>query len=308
LSRKALEPLQEAIRSQEAFIADASHQLKTPLAILRGEVDLMRSKPRSAEEIRDFLRSVSQEVTHLSRMIEDLLLLARTDAPAASRMIEAVRLDEVLLELIPKFQKLAEARQVRLALNFADQATFEIRGEPMLVRAAIGNVLDNAVKYATPGSQVSVELGGDKDAVVVQVWNAGEAIPPEAMARIFERFFRAESDEHGSGLGLSIVKRILDIHQGEVALENREGVSVELGGDKDAVVVQVWNAGEAIPPEAMARIFERFFRAESDEHGSGLGLSIVKRILDIHQGEVALENREGGILCRLRFRRGLKNF
>ncbi len=225
-----LHRLQNSFENQERFIADASHQLKTPLAIMRGELDVMRSRERTPEELLTFMASAAQEIEHLSKIVEDLLLLARVDAEGAVLKIERTRLDEIALEVISRLDFLAKKTGVVLKLNLVDAESYEIGGDPDLLKAMIHNLVENAIKFSPRGSAVSVTLFDGPETLTVSVKDNGPGITPEAMARIFNRFFRAENTQKtvaGSGLGLSIARRIAEIHGGKIEVESLPGDGAE---------------------------------------------------------------------------------
>jgi signal transduction histidine kinase len=161
-----LERLQKAFESQDRFVADASHQLKTPLAIIRGELDVLRSRgpgqEPSREEIGEFLESAAQELQFLSRMVEDLLLLARVDAGAGSLAIGRVRADEVTVEAASRLEKFARSRSVRLRIELDPNAAvedFEIQGDSFLLQSMLQSLIENAIKFSPEGGVVGVRAG-----------------------------------------------------------------------------------------------------------------------------------------------------
>lgn len=218
--------IETAFRSQETFVADASHQLKTPLAILQGEFDLMRARERSPEEVKSFLESGSQEVVYLSRLVQNLLVLARVDAGEGALSVTQVRLDEAVLEVLSRLEKLAQARGIRVKPTFEETSeSYEVRGDRDLLMVMIENLVDNAIKYSPQNAVVSCKLSQHGDRVVFEVTNTGEPFPESARAHLFERFFRANRKEKapGSGLGLAIAKRVSDLHDGSLRLEQISG-------------------------------------------------------------------------------------
>lgn len=234
-----LDRLQGAFESQERFIADASHELKTPLAILRGELDLMKSRPRTQDETRAFLESASQELDHLARVVEDLLLLARVDAGAASLSLEPVRADEIALEAFSRLEPLAKKRNLRLQFQlkqepgrFEDHSIenpYEVIADGDLLRVMMKNLIENAIKFSPESGAVEIELASQAEAIVFRVRDEGPGIPTESREKIFERFFRVRgntddtrSQISGAGLGLAIAHRIMDSHQGALRLEPSE--------------------------------------------------------------------------------------
>mgnify|MGYP001619635614 CR=1 FL=1 len=230
-----LDRLQKAFVSQERFVADASHQLKTPLAILRGELDVLRQKPgRSTAEIGEFLDSASQELEHLSRLVEELLLLARVEAGAGSLSLATCRLDEIAMEVTSRMQRLATRKEVRLKLDLLQDETgtpdFEARGDPDLLQSVLHNLIVNAVKYSPAGALVEVRLNQTANGVRVQVRDNGPGMAPEEQKRVFDRFYRggdnggsAGGTTDGFGLGLAIANRIIEMHGSRLMLDSKLG-------------------------------------------------------------------------------------
>jgi len=222
-----LDRLELAFRSQEAFVADASHQLKTPLSILKGEVDIFRRRGQTTpEETGELLDSVAQEVGYLERMVEDLLLLAQADSRQIEPSSRRFGLDERVLECVARLQR-APPGEVRIAVNLhpEDEVSpgFQMNGDPELARAMIENLVDNAMKYSPEGSTVHVDLRAEGGHLVLQVRDEGPGIPVEALPNVFDRFYRASATRNvaaGSGLGLAIVRRVAMLHHGEVSADN----------------------------------------------------------------------------------------
>ena len=236
-----LDRLQRAFESQERFVADASHQLKTPLSILRGEIDLMRSRDRTPEEIREFMASASQEIDHLSKTVQDLLILARVDAGNAALSIQKVRLDEVVLEEVSRLERLAFQRGIRIRIHLGEERTewshvgsggaelrgFEMQGDPDLLGALFHNLIENAIKYSSDGGNVNIsveEIAKENTSELeVRVEDDGPGIPESDLEKVFHRFYRVSSSKSatpGAGLGLAIARRIAEVHGGSILAAN----------------------------------------------------------------------------------------
>lgn len=227
-----LDRIQAAFVSQEAFVSDASHQLKTPLAILRGEIDIMKREKRTPEEMREFLESASQEVGYLSRMVEELLILARVEAGGAGLQLSPTRLDELAIEVVSRMQKHALLPEKRLRLQFnmhgTESSDYTIEGDFDLVRTLMDNLVDNAIKYSRDDTVVSVDLFDWNGQLEFRVTDQGEGFTPEEGNRLFGRFYRSTKPDRpqtvkGSGLGLSIVKKIADLHGARVDAQSTPG-------------------------------------------------------------------------------------
>lgn len=222
-----LSRVEQAFRSQERFIADASHQLLTPLAILRGELDVTSKK--DPEEIRKFLESASQEIDQLSRTVRDMLLLARADAGVASLTLAPVRIDEVILEASERVRRYAQARGVRLRVNVFDTKTedsFEVMADKDLVQALFQNLIENAIKYSPEREVVDVTVESMSEKLKVIVSDRGPGIPADEIPHLFERFYRSPRTSQraeGVGLGLAIAKRISDVHGAKLSVDSVVG-------------------------------------------------------------------------------------
>jgi signal transduction histidine kinase len=221
-----LERLQKMFQTQERFVADASHQLKTPLAILRGELDISLQKTRSPEEHVTLMRSLSQELLHLSKTVDDLLILARVGSGAPSLSKRPVRIDEVAMEAVARLEKLARERGISLKLDLEEaqsgDSSFVVEGDEDLLKSMISEIIDNAIKYSDSSLPVEIKVTDEKDFSSVEVADYGSGVPEKERDKIFEPFFRANKrDVAGSGLGLSIAKKIADIHGGELTYQPR---------------------------------------------------------------------------------------
>jgi signal transduction histidine kinase len=227
---RLLKRLEKAFRTQEGFVADASHQLKTPLAILKGELELFKKGSRSAEEIEAFVASAAQEIDSLSKMVADLLMLASMDAAGGQPSLQSVQLDEKLIDSVSRFERVAKPRGIRFSVNLemlppdSVGGSFTMQAEPELLRSMIDNLLDNALKYSPDGAAVQVTLFDRGAHLVLMIEDSGPGIPPAVLEKLFARFYRSESSRDvisGSGLGLSIVRRIAELHRGTVEASNR---------------------------------------------------------------------------------------
>lgn len=228
-----LDRLEKAFISQEAFVSDASHQLKTPLAILRGELDMARKEHRSPAELEAFMESASQEIAYLSRMLEQLLIIARLESGQATQLdLHPTRLDELAIEVVSRMQRHASVlkRGVKLTFRFAGDETtdYTIPGDFDLIRTLMEGLIDNALKYTRENTTVAVEIRDRAETIEFRVNDQGEGFVPEEKERLFGRFWRSPKVENspvkGSGLGLSIVRKIADVHHGRIEVDTTPGV------------------------------------------------------------------------------------
>jgi heavy metal sensor kinase len=220
-----LSRLSGAFEQQRTFMADASHELRTPVAIMRGEADIALSRDeRSAAEYREALAVIGDEGRRLSSVVNDLFLLARADAGQAPLRRGELYLDELAAECVRAVRSLAMQR--RIGVSYVAPGECPYRGDEELLRRAMLNVLDNAIKYSAPGATVSVELMHYTTNYRITIRDTGPGIPAEAQQHLFERFYRADrararlvsSDTGGAGLGLAIGRVVAEAHGGRLDL------------------------------------------------------------------------------------------
>jgi two-component system, OmpR family, sensor kinase len=219
-----LDRLEESFDRQRRFIADASHELRTPVAILRGETEVTLSRTdRTPEEYRESLAILRDESQRLTQIIEDLFTLTRADAGEYPLNLRDLYLDELAADVLLHARSLAIARNISLSSNISPELM--ISGDEALLRRMILNLIDNAIKYTLEGGAISLECRRDGDFYLVSVSDSGPGIPFELHERIFERFVRAdkarsrsETKTAGAGLGLSIARWIAEAHHGRLKL------------------------------------------------------------------------------------------
>src|SRR6266853_1785384 len=219
-----LDRLSQSFERQQRFMADASHELRTPVAILRGEAEVALSQPaRSLEEYRESLGVLHHEAERLTHIVEDLFTLTRADAGQYPLQPRDFYLEELVAECVHSARTLALAK--RISLTFEEASESPIHADESLLRRMILNLLDNAIKYTPEGGRVTVTCRRFGDEYVLSISDTGGGIPADLQPRIFERFFRAdkarsreENDGGGAGLGLSISRWIAEAHHGRLEL------------------------------------------------------------------------------------------
>lgn len=223
---RAFGQLERAYSQMRQFIADASHELRTPLAAVRGEVQVALERPREGEEYRESLGVIHEEAVHMSRIVDDLFTLARADAGERELDRRPFYLDELAAEVCRIARPLAEERGIALACE-SGAADVEVEGDEGVIRRAVLNLVDNAVKYTESGGSVRLTVVESNDRARLDVADTGAGIAADERDRIFERFYRIDKararSEGGAGLGLSIVRWAVEAHGGEVALESEPG-------------------------------------------------------------------------------------
>lgn len=213
-----LSRLHGSFESQERFIQDASHQLKTPLAIIKGELELFRAQARSQKEMEQFVESMSQEINFLVKLTNDLLILARIDSGASSLLFTKCRLDEIVLTQTSRLSKLASLKRISLQIDFdsfenATEDTLSVYCDPDLLGVLFYNLIENGIKYSPEDSKILIKGINEADSLAIIVSDQGAGIDEEQIEKIFDRFFRIEGNSKravGSGLGLAICKVVAD--------------------------------------------------------------------------------------------------
>lgn len=215
--------IEDLFRAQQRFVADVSHELRSPLTAVRGNLDLLkRGASDDPEERAQMIEAMDSETARMSRLVSDLLLLARQDSgvPISKQPIE---LDTLMLEVYRQAQ--LTAKGVTLVLGAEDQAI--IVGDRDRLKQVLLNLVDNAVKYTTQGGKVTLSLTKDDTWVKIAVQDTGIGIAPENIPNLFDRFYRVDKarsrDAGGTGLGLAIAKSVVEAHNGKITVESEVG-------------------------------------------------------------------------------------
>jgi len=217
--------IQGAFDAQRRFTADASHELRSPLTAMRGELEIALRREREPGEYRQALNSTLEEVIRLARITEDLLTLARSDSGAMRPTLEDTDVGEVVGMIAERLKPVSIERGTTLELDLP--AGERISADPTLLGQVAWNLIENAVKFAPPGGHVQVTVRRDGDDVLLAVTDDGPGFDGEDPGQAFERFYRADQartrhgDTSGTGLGLAIVKAVADAHGGDVRAENQ---------------------------------------------------------------------------------------
>lgn len=220
-----LNELQNAYAQVKQFGQNASHELKTPLTIIKGEVDVGLRKKRTIEEYQYILKKVSKEVVTLHEIIEKILFLSSTTKNELKHHFSQVYLDEILIDAIEEKRPLGE--QQNLTLNVNTLEAVSVFGNAALLKIAIANLIDNAIKYTSAPSTINIALFPHE----LQINDEGMGINKEELAHVFEQFYRGNTSKQttqGSGLGLAIVKNILDLHDFGISIQSQEGVGTHI--------------------------------------------------------------------------------
>jgi heavy metal sensor kinase len=216
--------LDRAFTAQRRFMADASHELRSPVAILQGELDVTLSRDdRNAAEYRESLEVMRRSVRRLTRIVRDLFLLARSDAGEVPLRREPVSLGDIIGQTVRALRTVAAERQV--TLNAGCDSAIVVTGDEDLLQRMTANLIENAIKYTKPGTEVCIRCTAAGTEARIEVRDHGAGVPPELQEQIFERFFRVDpvrSGGSGAGLGLPIARWIAEAHGGAVRLEKSD--------------------------------------------------------------------------------------
>jgi heavy metal sensor kinase len=214
------------------FTSDASHELRTPLSVIRGIGEMGLRETRTVPEYKEAMGSMLEEVDRLTRLVDTLLRLSRADAGTVPLRRESVDLGQLVADTASSLGVLAEERHQQLEFDLASDVI--VAADRLILREAIANVIDNAIKYSPQKSTIGIRLAKGLDCAVVSVTDEGPGIPPEHSDRVFDRFYRVDEgrsrESGGTGLGLAIAKWAVESNGGQIAFENlsRGGSAFEI--------------------------------------------------------------------------------
>ncbi len=216
--------LQHSFQQQAQFTADASHELRTPLAVLLSHCELALSRPRPAQEYAQTLETCQQAARRMKSLVNDLLLLARSDAGALELERESIDLHELAQEAVEALGPLSQSYQVQLHLEGNSAPCL---GDAARLMQVLNNLLKNAIAYNHPQGNVFVRTSMDEQHALLEVEDTGSGIDAKDLPRLFDRFYRVDEarsrDTGGSGLGLAISKSIVDAHHGTIEVTSQVG-------------------------------------------------------------------------------------
>lgn len=220
-----LERLQKAFEAQQQFLADAAHELKTPLSVLRAHWESELNNAELSLDMKEKLVQDIETISRLSHLINNLLLLSKTEAVRSTFEFKTLNLDEIIREVLNDISVLAEMKSQHIEV--IELQPVRILGDRMRLYQLFFNILDNAIRYGSPSSEIWITLKRKGDLSIAEIRDNGPGISPEDLPHIFDRFYRAQKDRArktgGSGLGLSICQLIANSHNGEIEVESEPG-------------------------------------------------------------------------------------
>jgi len=229
-----LERLESAFRAQERFIANAAHELKTPLSVLLAQTQVLTQRPRDVAEYQQFAVGVTDEARRLAQITDSLLMLARADAGLPLPRLSSISINEVVADSVQRCHPESVQRRVRVVTKLLvpqpDRQEPTVLGDPELLRTMLSNLLRNALRHSPTGEPVGIDLRQQGASIMVAVRDHGPGIPPQFADQLFERFFQLKRDgteTGGTGLGLAIARGIARLHHGDIRVRNITGAGCE---------------------------------------------------------------------------------
>ena len=221
-----MDRLENSFAQMRQFSSDASHELRTPLTVLQGQNELVLSKLRDPKEYQEVIISNLEEIKYMSKVLEDLFVLSRSDENQVLLNYKRMDLRDLVEEVCRHAEILAEEKNISIVIAFLEQV--KINGDEVRLRQMVWNILHNGIKYTQPGGELKVSLLEESGFALLSIKDTGIGIPEKDLPFIFDRFYRVDKarskDEGGSGLGLSICRHIAEAHKGKIEVESKPGL------------------------------------------------------------------------------------
>jgi two-component system sensor histidine kinase CiaH len=226
MAQRALKPIQAAWDRQQQFVSDASHEIRTPLTIIQSRIEMLLQTPQAKiqEKVNDISISL-RETRRLSKLVSQLLTLARSDANQIELELAPLDLNAVLRQVFEQFEELATYQEKQLTLNISEKPMV-ILGDKERIHQVLVIFLDNALKFTGEDGEITISGHQEGNSIVIEIKDNGIGIKPEYLPRVFDRFFQADpsrTGREGTGLGLSIAKWIIEKHRGRLSVDSKVG-------------------------------------------------------------------------------------
>ena len=220
-----MDRLESSFSQMRQFSSDASHELRTPLTVLKGQSELTLGKERKPKEYQEVISSNLEEIQYMSKVLEDLFMLSKSDENQIALDYESVDLKLLIEEICRHAQIIASEKNIKIITAYIEK--IQVYGDPVRLRQMIWNVIVNGIKYTQPDGEVTISLQEKKDIALITIQDNGIGISNSDLPLIFNRFYRVDKarsrEEGGTGLGLSICKFIVDAHKGSIDIESTLG-------------------------------------------------------------------------------------
>jgi signal transduction histidine kinase len=221
-----LDRIENTIEREKQFTSDASHELRTPLTIIKGTLEVLIRKPRNQEEYQEKINFCVSEVNRLNHLVDQLLLLARFENQNKSLKIEKVCLNAVILDTISRYSSIIQSKKIHISTEFIKE--YYVDNDAYLLAIIINNLVSNSLKYSNENANLNIVITDEKDRIECHIIDSGIGIPAEDLQKIFNQFYRSKTIEHtgikGSGLGLSIVKRLCILLKIDIKITSKENI------------------------------------------------------------------------------------
>lgn len=219
-----LDRLESAFEQEQRFVSDASHELRTPITVIKSQCEVILRRERTPQEYRESLEMIRVVSNRMGGLVESLLAIARLDAAVPLTRHEPVSVADLARSAVYILRPISEEHQVTVRYGEIAEGA-RVMGDSTKLTEVIVNLMENGVRYNKPGGSVVVDVACRNNEVVVSVRDTGQGIPEDSLGRVFDRFWRADESRStgGTGLGLSIVKRIVDAHDGRIEVESTVG-------------------------------------------------------------------------------------
>jgi len=225
LVQRMLHPVRETFQKQKRFVSDASHELRTPLAIMGNEIEVTLQQERNPSYYIRTLNTMKEEVLRLSGLVKNLLVLARQRESARDMEMQDVEIADLISKVLASFASRFEEKGVKYKVEFPEENCI-IKGNATMLEQLFANLIDNALKFSPANTTVTVSIKKEKKHVKISVKDEGPGIAKEYQKKIFDRFYRVDSSRtqtKGYGLGLPIVKTIVELHKGSITVRSVPG-------------------------------------------------------------------------------------
>ncbi len=225
LAQRSLKPIRLAHEQQKQFVSDVSHELKTPLSIISGEMEVTLKKDRNIKDYKKTIISTKEEINRLSKLVENLLFLVRDDQNSQALQKSMVDLTDIVNSIVVQLKGYLTEKNLILHFKPAKETT-TVFGQEDLLRQLFFNLIDNAIKYTPTGGSIRITLQKGPMGAVVVIQDNGIGISANNLNKIFDRFYRADSSRSeikGYGLGLPIVRTIVEKHRGKIDITSKKG-------------------------------------------------------------------------------------
>ena len=219
---RLLDRLQDAVQREKQFTADASHELRTPISVIRGTLEVLIRKQRDPQQYEDKIKNVITEVDRMSVLVEQLLMLARYESSKVKPMKGEFDITRIINSSVNRFQDKIEEKKLQIELDVEDGTV--VNADYAMTEIVLENLISNAVKYSAASTSIPIKVYSKDETTIFSITNYGGIIPPEKLPHIFDRFYRIDSSRNsatkGNGLGLAIVKKLVDIQEFEISVES----------------------------------------------------------------------------------------